>query len=138
VVHALGGLVAIHAEQSARTATRLADERGLAEHCARVAAGKTLAQHGRLDEAEAVIGRAVELSRRGVAQVEHAYGLLTLAELRRTQGATDQAKQLLGQARRAVEACPDPGILTDLLPMTERRLRLALVQRGQPATNLRA
>ena len=85
-----------------------------------------------------MIGRAVELSRRGVTQVEHAYSLLTLAGLRQTQGATDQVKQLRGQARRAVEACPDPGILTDLLTMTERRLRLGLVQRGQPATNPRA
>jgi ATP/maltotriose-dependent transcriptional regulator MalT len=147
VVHALGGLAAIHAEQGALekadqlawTATHLADEHGPAEHWAttltRVAAGKALAQQGRLDEAEAVIGRAVEVSRRGVAQVESAYSLLALAGLRQTQGASDQAKQLLREARRAVEACPDPGILADLLAMTERRLRLMPVRRTAPATD---
>ena len=147
VVHAFGGLAAIHAErgaldqadQLARTATRLADEHGLAEHwattLARVVAGKALAQQGRLDEAEAALGRAVELSRRGVARVEHAYSLLTLAQLHHTQGATNQAKQLLGEARQAVAGCPDPGILADLVATTERRLRLAPVRRVDPATD---
>jgi LuxR family maltose regulon positive regulatory protein len=40
-------------------------------------------------------------------------------------GDRNGAKDILGEARQAVEACADPGVLPELLARVERRLRLA-------------
>lgn len=57
------------AESLARWALRLADEHGLAEHpevlpTTRIAHGRALAGHGRLAEAEADLGYALEVLRK--------------------------------------------------------------------------
>jgi LuxR family maltose regulon positive regulatory protein len=143
VIHASGGLAAIraehgdvgHAGELAREALELAEECSLDEHwattLARVVRGRALEQEGNLSEAGAVIERSVELSRRGVAAVETAYALLSQAEARQLQGDSDGAREVLREARSAVEACPDPGILEDMLARTERRLRRAPHKRAE-------
>src|SRR5439155_9312328 len=70
------------------------------------------------------ISRSVELAKRGVASVEIAYALLALAEVRRQRGMREDAERLGDEARRAVGACADPGILTALLAGVERRLHV--------------
>jgi LuxR family maltose regulon positive regulatory protein len=135
VIHASGGLAALRAEhgdlsgagEKARDALRLAEDCSLEEHwattLARVVRGRALEQEGQLSEAAAVIERGVELSRRGVAAVEIGYALLSQAEARQLQGDPDGAREVLREARRVVDSCPDPGILEDMLARTERGLR---------------
>jgi LuxR family maltose regulon positive regulatory protein len=137
VIHASGGLAAMHAEQGdmvgagrvATDALELAEKRSLTDHwattMARVARARALEQEGRLSEAGDSIERGVELSRRGVAAVEIAYALLSKAEALQLQGDRDGATEVLREARRAVDDCPEPGILTEMLARTERRLHRA-------------
>jgi LuxR family maltose regulon positive regulatory protein len=137
VIHAHSCLAANHAErgewdtavQLARTAIELGRERGLDEHWANalayVACGRALEQQGKLDEAESEIQRAVELSRRGVAKAEIGYALLAYAQVRHDLGQHDEARALVREARQAVESCPDPGVLVEMLARGERRLRVA-------------
>jgi LuxR family transcriptional regulator, maltose regulon positive regulatory protein len=134
VIHASGGLAALSAERGdmgaaervATDALELAEERSLTEHwattMARVARARALEQEGRLSEAGDAIERGVELSRRGVAAVEIAYALLAKAEALQLRGDRDGATEVLREARRAVEDCPQPGILREMLARTERRL----------------
>jgi LuxR family maltose regulon positive regulatory protein len=137
VIHAHSCLAANHAErgewdtaaQLARTAIELGRERGLDDHWANamayIARGKELEQQGELDEAEGEIGRAVELSRRGPAKAEIGYALLAYAQVRHDLAQHDEARALVREARRAVESCPDPGVLVEMLARAERRLRAA-------------
>jgi ATP/maltotriose-dependent transcriptional regulator MalT len=137
VIHASGGLAAIRAEQGelgdaervAVEALELAEERSLSGHwattMARVVQGRALEQRGLLAEADAEFEQGAELSQSGVAAVEIAYALLSQAEARQLQRDPDGAAELLGEARRVVERCPDPGILREMLARTERRLHLA-------------
>jgi LuxR family maltose regulon positive regulatory protein len=60
-----------------------------------------------------------------VAAVETAYALLSQAEATQLRGDRDSAAELAGEARGIVERCPDPGILTEMLARTGRRLHLA-------------
>jgi LuxR family maltose regulon positive regulatory protein len=142
VIHASAGLAAIHAERGevaqgdsvARSALRLADERGLTEHwattMARVVHGRALEEDGRAAEAGETIDLGVELSQRGVASVEIAYARLAQAEARRWGGDPDGAEEAVGHARQVIDECPTPGILRDMLARTERRLHLA--RRARP------
>ena len=135
-MHASAGLAAIeyergHIEEALTRATEakaIAERHGLEEHWAKslslAVRGQVHQQRGDLEEADKVIGRAVELAKRGVASVEIAYALLALAELRRQQGNREAAVRLHNEARRAVSSCADPGILRELLSRLERRLRL--------------
>jgi len=75
------------------------------------------------DEAELEIRRAVELSRRGVAKAEIGYALLAYAQVQHDLGRHDEARALVREARQAVESCPDPGVLVEMLAIGERRLR---------------
>lgn len=148
VIHAHSCLAANHAElgewdmadQLARTAIDLGRERGLDEHwanaMAHVARGGVLESRGDLDAAEAEIRRAVELSRRGVAKAEVGYALLAYAQLRHDLGEHAEARAVAREARNAVESCPDPGVLTELLARVERRLRLTARPRGPAAAEL--
>jgi LuxR family maltose regulon positive regulatory protein len=87
-----------------------------------VARARVLEHEGRISEAGDAIERGVELSRRGVAAVEIAYALLAKAEALQLQGDREGATEVLREARRAVEDCPQPGILREMLARTERRL----------------
>src|SRR5439155_26597670 len=88
-----------------------------------VARGKALEQRGKLDEADGEMRRAVELARRGVAKAEIGYALLAYAQVRHDLGQHDEARALVREARHAVESCPDPGVLVEMLAQAERRLR---------------
>jgi LuxR family maltose regulon positive regulatory protein len=146
-MHASAGLAAIEYERGhvedalshAIEAKAIAEQHGLAEHWAKslslTVRGQVHQQRGELEEADKAIGRAVELAKRGVASVEIAYTLLSLAELRRQEGLRQEAMRLHDEARRAVRSCADPGILRELLSRLERRLRLTprKHERGIPA-----
>ncbi len=137
VIHASGGLAAIHGEAAdlsagdaaAREALALADRCGLAEHWAtalsRVVRGRALEQRGRIAEAAEAIDRAVAVSERGVAVVEIAYARLIQADALRLGGDAEGAADSLALARRVIDACPHPGILRELLARRERRLQRA-------------
>ena len=143
VIHASAGVAAIRAHEgdlgaadaTASAALRLADERGLSDHwattMARVIHGRALEQRGRIDEAGEEIDRGVELSEHGVATVEIAYARLAQAESRQLHADREGAWDAVRHARRALDGCAAPGILTEMLARTERRLRL--VPRGVAA-----
>jgi LuxR family maltose regulon positive regulatory protein len=135
-MHASGGLAAISYERGdipaaagfAARARALAEEHGLVEHWARSLSltvhGLVLQREGLLEEADSAISRALALAMRGVASVEIAYALATLAEVRDQREHREEALALAGRAEDAVNACSDPGILRELLARIERRLRL--------------
>jgi LuxR family maltose regulon positive regulatory protein len=66
----------------------------------------------------------VELARQGVAKAEIGYALLAYAEVQHDLAHYDEARALVREARQAVETCPDPGVLVELLARGERRLRV--------------
>jgi LuxR family maltose regulon positive regulatory protein len=146
VVHALSCLATIRAEggdpgeaeRLAGLALGLAEERGLVDHWAttmgRVARGQVLEHAGQLAEAEATIAGAVVVAQGGLARVELGYALLRHAEVCHSLADYDRARELFGQARRAVNACRDPGILGSMLDAIERHL--ALSPRGRAETVL--
>jgi LuxR family maltose regulon positive regulatory protein len=134
-MHASGGLAAIRCEEGAldaaakltSRAAELAEEHNLGEHWARslslCVCGQLFAQHGRLEEADHTISRAVELAKRGVASLEIVYALLSLADVRHARGQRDDARALRDDARELVDECADPGILSELLGSVNRRIR---------------
>jgi LuxR family transcriptional regulator, maltose regulon positive regulatory protein len=136
-MHASGGLAAIHQERGdlisadvyAAEAARIADEHDLGEHWASSLAlavrGQLLECRGELDAADRLVARAVRLAQRGVASVEIAYSLLTLAAVRQQLGRRADAAKLHQQAKLTVGSCDDPGVLQARLMRTERRLREA-------------
>jgi LuxR family maltose regulon positive regulatory protein len=140
-IHALGGLAAIVAEQGrlqdasafAGTAARVSGENDLRDHWATtlslVVEGLMLVQLGNVRAADDVISRGVELSERGIARLEIAFARLALARVRGLQGDFAAALELVANARRTIEKCPEPGILPDLLRRGERALRLAPKQK---------
>jgi LuxR family maltose regulon positive regulatory protein len=88
---------------------------------AHVVRGKLLERRGQQTEADTAMARATELARRGVSRLQLAYGLLTRAEMKHGQHDRDAASELIREAREAIEACPDPGALPNLVARAERR-----------------
>jgi LuxR family transcriptional regulator, maltose regulon positive regulatory protein len=141
-MHATGGLAAIEYERGelvsagarAEDALALADRHDLSEHWATslslAVRGQLLERAGELDAADRTLSRAIELARRGVASIEIAYSLLSLASVRQRLGRHDDARRIHGDARDAVGSCEDPGVLRELLARMERRLVFA------PATRI--
>jgi ATP/maltotriose-dependent transcriptional regulator MalT len=144
LIHALGWCAVVHAAiGEADRARQLLDETeallrqtGLTAYygmsMAHVARGKLLEGQGRLREADEALAEGIELARRGEARFDLSYGLLTHAEVKGGLGDRRAAKDLLREARQAVEACADPGVLPELVARVERRLRL--VPRGATRT----
>jgi LuxR family maltose regulon positive regulatory protein len=91
---------------------------------AHVARGKLLEGQGQLREADEALTQGTALARRGDAKFDLSYGLLTHAEVKGGLGDRRAAKEMLLEARLAVEACADPGVLPELVARVERRLRL--------------
>ena len=132
VLHGQGCRAVIHLERGeirqadhcAGAALAVAERHGLSEHwattMARVAHGKVLELRGQASDACAAVDRARELSERGVASVEMAYAAIELAQIRRSTGDDDGARVALADARIAVAACPQPGILTDMVERAGR------------------
>ena len=133
VLHGQGCRAVIHlergeirqAERCAGAALAVAERHGLSEHwataMARVAQGKVLELRGRPADACAAADRARQLSERGIASVEMAYAAIELAQMQRSTGDDDGARLALDDARSAVAACPEPGILTDMVERAGRR-----------------
>ncbi len=134
VIGALGYLAAIAAErgeahegiQLADEAIRVSEAEALAEHWvalpAFVARAGALRELGDRERALSEAERAVALGRRGAGRVEMAYALLALAEIQRRQDRLPDARAAVAEARRAVEECPDPGMLGAILARVEQRL----------------
>ena len=136
-MHATGGLAAIEyaggdparARARADEAIVLAEKHDLGEHWA---SSLALAVHGQLlaldddvETAERTLARAVTLARRGVASIEIAYSLLTLAATRHRQGRGDEARRIYSEARDAVAKCEDPGTLREAVRRVERQMHPA-------------
>jgi LuxR family maltose regulon positive regulatory protein len=136
LIHALGWCAVVHAAigESDRARQLLDDtmalltQTGLTAYyglsMAHVARGTLLQGQGRLREADEALAQGIDLARRGDAKFDLAYGLLTHAEVKGGLGDRRAAKDMLREARQAVEACADPGVLPELVARVERRLRL--------------
>ncbi len=136
LIHALGWCAVVHAAigESGRARQLLDDtmalltQTGLTAYyglsMAHVARGKLLQGQGRLREADEALAQGIDLARRGDAKFDLSYGLLTHAEVKGGLGDRRAAKDMLREARQAVEACADPGVLPELVARVERRLRL--------------
>jgi ATP/maltotriose-dependent transcriptional regulator MalT len=116
-------------ERLGRVATELSDDPGFIEHfvtmMGHLARGKVEERRGRLDQAELELTRALDLARRGAGAVELAATLLALGQVRQSRGDREAARELLAEARRTVEGCPDIGALEHALSAGERGLRPA-------------
>ena len=125
-----GGLEA--ADRLGMTANGLSDDPGFREHfvtmMGHLARGRASEGRGQLEDAEAAIRRAEELSRRGAGRLETAGAQLALAQVRHARGDREDARERLREARRAIEDCADPGTLRSALERAERGLRV--VSRG--------
>jgi hypothetical protein len=77
------------------------------------------AQHDELSEAEEELVRGIELARRGDAKFELVYGLTAYARLKAAQGDRRRGEELLQKGRAELDACVDPGILTQLVADAE-------------------
>jgi LuxR family maltose regulon positive regulatory protein len=131
-MYALGYLATIaaeagelhEAEARVRTGWRAAQDPTRSEHfvamALQLAHGRIRERRGQLDEADAATRRAVVLARRGASTIELADALLASARIRAALGDWDGRRELLAEARRAVERCPDPGILANRLAAAER------------------
>ena len=97
--------------------------RGMSPRRALVA-GKLFEHRGDLVGAEAAFTRAATLARRGGLRLDLPEALISLARLKRRQREHDAARALAREARQALDACPDPGVLSELLRKTERSLQL--------------
>ena len=136
LIHALGWCAVVHAAigESDRARQLLDDTEALLGQTgstkyfglsmAHVARGKLLEGQGRLREADEALGQGTELARRGDARFDLSYGLLTHAEVKGGLGDRVAARDMLREARQAVEACADPGVLPEIVSRVERRLRL--------------
>ena len=77
-------------------------------------------------EAEIKAARALALSRRGAGLCETSAALIALAVARQRVGDPGAAHHLVGEARRTLECCPDPGRLPALLESAESELHRAV------------
>ncbi len=124
------------AERAVTEAEHIVDELELGEAPwvarTRLARGKLLELDGELAAAEAAFSRALVLARRGGRRLELAHALLLLARLKRRQGDHAQARSFAREARTALDGCPDPGMLGELLARTEHSLQLARAPSSAP------
>lgn len=138
VMHALGCLALTEADRGdqsaaqnlAARAAEISVDRGFADHWAiamtHLADGRTRLDRGDLAGAERSAVEAVERSRRGLANIELAYGLVQLADVRLRLGQRADASELLAEARGVLCHCRDPGVVTGLVDdMTVRLGRAA-------------
>jgi LuxR family transcriptional regulator, maltose regulon positive regulatory protein len=136
------------AESLAHRALRLADEHGLAEHpevlpTTRIAHGRALAGRGRLAEAEAELGYALEVLRKLESTNTWSMVQLLLALAPVRYGCSDRsgARELLARARSILDACPDAGHVRELLIRQEHALGRSSQRRvaqGEPLTEREA
>ena len=126
---------ASRAEGDVDPGTPLLSTRGMSPRLIHVA-GELLEHRGDLDAADGAFARAATLARRAERRLDLAHALISRARLKRRQRDHDTARLLAREARRELDACVDPGILSELLRKTERALQLQT--RGRTETVLPA
>ena len=113
------------AEELSADAIRLSEQWGTGEYSvmcsAHLARSRLLAVRGEASEAEREAQRSLELARRQNSALLVAFALLGLVELRRAEGAEEDALRLLREARSIIESCPDPGIARQVVNMAQPR-----------------
>jgi LuxR family maltose regulon positive regulatory protein len=87
-----------------------------------LARGRLAVTAGDPDEAEEAIRGAVDMSRRGLARIELAYGLLELAAVQLEQGRRVAAATSVADAQDALSHCPDSGAVANLAAELARRV----------------
>jgi LuxR family maltose regulon positive regulatory protein len=114
------------AAQLISRATDLRHQHGFPQHWASamslLAQGRLAMATGDPDGAEAAISTAVDLSRRGLARIELAYGLLELAAVQFKQSRADAAAVSMAEAEHALAHCPDPGVVASLASELARQV----------------
>jgi LuxR family transcriptional regulator, maltose regulon positive regulatory protein len=140
LIHALSWCAVVHAAMGDSDRARqllddtdaLLRETGLKAYygmsMAHVARGKLLEGQGQLKEADEALTQGIALARRGDAKFDLSYGLLTHSEVKGGLGDRRAARDMLREARQAVEACADPGVLPELVARVEHRLRLVPIR----------
>jgi LuxR family transcriptional regulator, maltose regulon positive regulatory protein len=105
------------AERWAREALDAAEDHRLSETApggwAYSTLGDVLAREGRTVEAERLLTKGVDQLRSGAQPLLLIQALLGLARVRRTLGASGDARTILAEARAMILDCVDPGILTE-------------------------
>jgi LuxR family transcriptional regulator, maltose regulon positive regulatory protein len=114
------------AEGAAREGLRLAEEHDLVDEpgagVVYAALGALVARNGELDKAARLLERGIKRLRARGEELYLADALLTLAPVRRSLGAREEARALLAEARALVEGCADPGMLPGRLEDVTRSL----------------
>jgi LuxR family maltose regulon positive regulatory protein len=126
------------AQRLGARAAGLRDSPDFSEHfvlmVGHLAAARAADAQGELEVAESEAERAVELARRGAGRLELGAGLIELAQVLHARGTPERAPGLLGEAREAIDACPEPGGLALRLSSVERALRVPGARRTSVAT----
>ena len=100
---------------------------------ASIALGRTLVEHGKLEEAEKELESGLSARRRlpGLSPWPTLIGLLALAPVRAERGDRAGGRAVLAEARAILEAYPDAGMFPELLERQERKLRARKPREGQ-------
>ena len=98
-----------------------------------IAFGRTLAERGRLEEAQKQLESALSARRRlpDLSPWPTLIGLLALAPIHAVRGDRAEARTVLAEARTILERYPDAGIFPELLEREERKLRARKPRQGQ-------
>ena len=135
VIHADNGQLA-QAESLSAEAERLIERWRLSEDVwatsSFLAKGKLLELRGEWAAAESAYAHVTILARRGGRRLDLTLALISLARLKRRAGDHAGARALAREARETLNACPDPGVLIELLARTERSLQLAPAPASAP------
>jgi LuxR family maltose regulon positive regulatory protein len=133
-LHGTGCLALAAAVRGERTAAAeligranaVRNERGFRDHWAGamtlLAQARLDTDANRLDVAERELTEAVDLSRRGLARIELAYGLSALASLQLERRDLEAAAKSMGEAQAALAHCPDPGSVAGFASEVGRRV----------------
>ncbi len=98
-----------------------------------IALGRTLAERGKLEEAQKELESGLSARRTlpGLSPWPTLIGLLALAPVRAARGDRSGARAVLAEARSILEDFPDAGIFPELLERQQRKLRARRPREGQ-------
>src|SRR5215213_7584194 len=100
---------------------------------ASIALGRTLVEHGKLEEAEKELESGLSARRRlpSLSPWPTLIGLLALAPVRAERADRAGGREALAEARTILESFPDAGMFPELLERQERKLRARKPREGQ-------
>src|SRR5829696_1203570 len=100
---------------------------------ASIALGRTLVEHGKLEEAEKELESGLSARRRlpSLSPWPTLIGLLAIAPVRAERGDRAGGRAALAEAGAILEAYPDAGMFPELLERQERKLRARKPREGQ-------